>query len=434
MVLVTLSILAASIVAIARRHDVKLVLLLAGVALAVLGGQPLLGLDQFARSMVAPIVAPICAAMGFAAVLRATGCDRALARELLLPLRRWPWLALPGTVVVAYVFNLAVPSQAATAAALGPVALPLLRASGVPIGIATAALLLGASFGGDLLSPAAQDVLAIRGVAPIEPTAVHQRLLVAGMAGLAVATLWLCRVARRQRSSGDSAMPRDDDDAAPQARQRLLAAMPLLPIALLIPAAYGCPGLGWLVAPPSQPDLASWGHGLAVVRVMLLGSVLTALVAWRTGTTPSLSMFFDGMGNAYGSVIALTICAQVFGAGLAASGLQADVLSTLRGEQFRPLLAGSVPMALALLSGSGSGSILATAQVLFGDAEASPALDRDAALACLAGACGRTLSPAAAVVVCVAGLARIEVVALLRATAIPALLGAAVSLLVASLC
>lgn len=433
MVLVTLSILAASIVAIARRHDVKLVLLLAGVALAVLGGQPLLGLDQFARSMVAPIVAPICAAMGFAAVLRATGCDRALARELLLPLRRWPWLALPGTVVVAYVFNLAVPSQAATAAALGPVALPLLRASGVPIGIATAALLLGASFGGDLLSPAAQDVLAIRGVAPIEPTAVHRRLLVAGLAGLAVATLWLCRSARHQRSSEDAAMAQDDD-AAPRARQRLLAAMPLLPIALLIPAAYGCPGLGWLVAPPSHPDLASWGHGLAVVRVMLLGSVLTALIAWRTGTTPSLSMFFDGMGNAYGSVIALTICAQVFGAGLAASGLQADVLSTLRGEQFRPLLAGSVPLALALLSGSGSGSILATAQVLFGDAEASTTLDRDAALACLAGACGRTLSPAAAVVVCVAGLAQIEVVALLRATAMPALLGAAVSLLVASLC
>lgn len=433
MVLVTLSILAASIVAIARRHDVKLVLLLAGVALAVLGGQPLLGLDQFARSMVAPIVAPICAAMGFAAVLRATGCDRALARELLLPLRRWPWLALPGTVVVAYVFNLAVPSQAATAAALGPVALPLLRASGVPIGMAAAALLLGASFGGDLLSPAAQDVLAIRGVAPIEPTAVHRRVLVAGMAGLAVATLWLCRAARRQPRDGDIAMARGNDDA-PEARQRLLAAMPLLPIALLIPAAYGCPGLGWLVAPPNQPDLASWGHGLAVVRVMLLGSVLTALVAWRRGTTPSLSMFFDGMGTAYGSVIALTICAQVFGAGLAASGLQADVLSTLRGEQFRPLLAGGVPMALALLSGSGSGSILATAQVLLGGAEASTALDRDAALACLAGACGRTLSPAAAVVVCVAGLARIEVVALLRATAIPALLGTAVSLLVASLC
>lgn len=433
MVLVTLSILATSIVAIARRHDVKLVLLLAGVALAVLGGQPLLGLDQFARSMVAPIVAPICAAMGFAAVLRATGSDRALARELLRPLRRWPWLALPGTVVVAYVFNLAVPSQAATAAALGPVALPLLRTCAVPAPLAAAALLLGASFGGDLLSPAAQDVLAIRGVAPIEPTAVHQRLLVAGLTGLTVATFWLCRAARRQRSMGDAPTePRDED--VPEARQRLLAAMPLLPIALLIPAAYGCPGLGWLVALPSQPDLAAWGHGLAVVRVMLLGSVLTALVAWRRGTAPSLSMFFDGMGNAYGSVIALTICAQVFGAGLAASGLQADVLATLRGEQFRSLLSGSVPMALAMLSGSGSGSILATAQVLLGGAEAGTALDEDATLACLAGAFGRTVSPAAAVVVCVAGLARVEVVPLLRQVAVPVLLGAVVSLLVAGLC
>jgi DcuC family C4-dicarboxylate transporter len=80
LVLATL-IIATSLTLIVRRVDVRVVLIGAGLALAALSGRPLAIADTFARAMVAPMVAPICASMGFAAVLRATGCDRHLVHR-----------------------------------------------------------------------------------------------------------------------------------------------------------------------------------------------------------------------------------------------------------------------------------------------------------------------------------------------------------------
>jgi len=130
-------ILAVSLALVARRVDVRLVLIGAGLALAALGGRPLASADTFTRAMVAPMVAPICASMGFAAVLGLTGCDRHLVRLLLAPLRRARRAVLPGTILAAYLVNLAVPSQSSTAAMLGPVLLPALLL-GAAASIATA--------------------------------------------------------------------------------------------------------------------------------------------------------------------------------------------------------------------------------------------------------------------------------------------------------
>ena len=92
LVLATL-IIATSLALIVRRVDVRVVLIGAGLALAALSGRPMAIADTFARAMVAPMVAPICASMGFAAVLRATGCDRHLVHLLIRPLdaqAAWP--------------------------------------------------------------------------------------------------------------------------------------------------------------------------------------------------------------------------------------------------------------------------------------------------------------------------------------------------------
>ncbi|MGH7569642.1 MAG: hypothetical protein ACREL9_11885 [Gemmatimonadales bacterium] len=88
MIVVTLLIVTATIVALVRRVEVRLVLLGAGALMALVAGQPLATFDTFTRAMVAAMVAPICAAMGFAAVMSATGCDRHLVHLLLAPVRR----------------------------------------------------------------------------------------------------------------------------------------------------------------------------------------------------------------------------------------------------------------------------------------------------------------------------------------------------------
>lgn len=416
-----LATLATAVAAVGRGVEVRLVLLAAGAAMAAFAGAPLLAADAFARALVAPIVAPICASLGFAAVLTATGCDRALARVLLGPAVRWPWLCVPAAALAAYLVNVAVPSQAGTAAVLGPLALPLLRAARVHAAPAAAAVLFGASFGGDLLSPGAQDVVAVTGATAAQARALQDHLLPASLAGLLVGTAWLTLRARRDAP----APPADAAADLPPLRpvDLLRATVPLLPVGLLLAAQAGSAPLQWLLQPPTTGPADAWSGALAIVRAMLVGAAIAAATSWPT-LRDGAARFFDGMGQAYAGVIALTVCAQVFGAGLAACGVASALLAATPAAAHGALCA-AFPFGLSLLSGSGSGSVLASAQALLAGMPAGPDVDRGAAFACLGGAFGRTLSPAAAVVACVAGLARVEVVALLRAVAPPLLLGAA---------
>ena len=168
--------------AVLRRVDVRLVLILAALALALdvgvaaavraLVGGPegeatgalaafaALGLPlaQIVRTFLATLadekfVVPICTSMGYAHVLRETGCDKHLVELLVKPLRHFRPLVLPGIVLVGFVVNVPLISQASTAVASGIVLVPLARAAGIaPITIG-AALALGCSIGGELLNP-----------------------------------------------------------------------------------------------------------------------------------------------------------------------------------------------------------------------------------------------------------------------------------------
>ncbi len=412
-----------------RQVDVRLVLLATALLLALLAGQPLLVADTFTRAMVAAMVAPICAAMGFAAVSSATGCDAHLVNLLLAPIRRVPWLATPGGILAAYLVNMAVPSQASTAAALGPILVPLLVASGQSATVAGAALILGASFGGDLLNPGAQDVQSVAGSAGLSAQAVSARVIPASIAGALVAALSFTLLNRA--APGEPASSRSRD-AEPLPRIDLVrAAIPVVPIALLLAAYGGFGPLAWLVAVPPGAEWASLANALPVVRAMLIGAMLAALVSWREVALVTRSLF-DGMGKAYGNIISLTITAQCFGAGIAAVGIAAALLRVARDSGALEVLAGGFPWALATLSGSGSGPILTFGQTFLPHVDASQAPEKLGALACLGGSFGRTMSPVAAVVIYTSGLVGVPPLPLIRRL-LPALLaGGAVALALAA--
>src|SRR5688500_20333590 len=103
-----------------RRVDVRLVLLGAGLAMALLAGSPLAIADTFTRAMVTAMVAPICASMGFAALMHATGCDRHLVHALLAPRLRLGWLVVPGGSLSAHVVAPAWPAPGPTSSPLPP--------------------------------------------------------------------------------------------------------------------------------------------------------------------------------------------------------------------------------------------------------------------------------------------------------------------------
>lgn len=409
-------IIAGTVYLMVRRVEVRLVLLGAGFLMTLIAGKPLAIADTFTRGMVTAMVAPICAAMGFAAVMKATGCDRHLVHLLLAPIRRVRWLLVPGGILVAYLVNMAVPSQTSTAAALGPILVPILLASGYTPIVAGAALVLGASFGGDLLNPGAQDVQAIAGAVSVSAPELSARLIPASLAGAVVAAL-VFAVLNRSRENGNEGEPLvkpPAEEADAEFRLDPVRAMvPLVPVALLLAGYGGVPFLRWLIEPPPGEEWLFLANALPVVRAMLIGTLLAALVAHRDiqGQTRAL---FEGMGTAYGTIISLTITAQCFGAGIAAMGVSEALINVAKASGSLTLLAGAFPWALSVLSGSGSGPILTFAQTflahMVGDADTVTL----AAMACFGGAFGRTMSPVAAVVVYSAALVGVSPVLLVR--------------------
>lgn len=425
-------IIVAAIALMAKRVDVRLVLLGSGLAMAVLAGTPLVIADTFTRGMVTAMVAPICASMGFAALMNATGCDRHLVHALLAPVRRFTWLVVPGGILAAYFVNMAVPSQASTAAALGPILVPLYLASGRTAAVAGAALVLGASFGGDLLNPGAQDIQAVAGVSGLPAAELSARIIPASLAGIVMATLVFTLLnARREAVPGETAaiVPTPVDEPVMRVNP-LKAAIPLIPITLLLAAYAGWNPLAWLVAPPPGDEWRPLAGALPVVRAMLIGALVGLVVTWREVMRVTKA-FFDGMGLAYASIISLTITAQCFGAGIAAVGL-ADALlrAAMASNALVPLSVG-FPWGLSLLSGSGSGPILAFAQTFLTQIGADDAPVTLAAVACFGGAFGRTMSPVSAVVVYSSGLVGESPLTVIRHL-LPALMaGAAVAIGVA---
>jgi C4-dicarboxylate transporter, DcuC family len=435
--IVALLIVALAVVLMVRRVDVRLVLLGAGLAMATLAGRPLAVADTFARAMVATMVAPICASMGFAAVLAITGCDRHLVRLLLLPLRRARWAVLPGGIATAYLVNLAVPSQSSAAAMLGPILLPLMVAAGARRDVAGAALVLGSSFGGDLLNPGAQDVQALAGVTGLPAADLSARVIPAGLCGVAVAAVTFPLLNRRgpaDEGAGPVVAPSGEDDASPNGPLRPIKAMiPLIPVALLLLAHAGWAPTAWLLRVPPGDDGRAMAGALPVVRAMLVG-VLAAAVASCRDLPRLADGLFRGMGAAYGNIIALTIAAQCFGAGVAAVGLGDALLHHAGGSRGgMSALAVAFPWGLATLSGSGSGPVLAFAQVCLVPLGPRPGAATLGALTCLAAAFGRTMSPVSAVVVCGAGLVGVAPLAVVRRLLPALVLGASASLGVALL-
>ena len=116
---------------------------------------------------------------------------------------------------------------------------------------------------------------------------------------------------------------------------------------------------------------------------------------------------------------------------MAAIGLAEALLNLASASNALVPLAAGFPWALSILSGSGSGPILAFAQTFLTQVSAADAPVTLGAVACLGGAFGRTMSPVSAVVVYGAGLVATPPLQVIRHL-LPALLGGgAVALAVA---
>lgn len=409
-----------AISAIARRVDVRIALFVAALALGALAQRTDVIVRTFLDTFTSDqFVVPICTAMGFAYVLRQSGCDAHLVRLLSAPLRRARWLLIPGSVVVGFCVNVSIISQASTAVAVGTVLIPLLRAGGLSPTAVGSALLLGASLGGELLNPGAPELRTISERLMVEGGDVVRAVAPLLAVHLVVTTLvfWIL-TARVERGAVVVSAPSTDERI-----DYIKAIVPLVPLVLL--AAVGPPfefvevPRHWLVG---EANARSFGNRL-IGAAMLVGVAAVVLAVPRS--TPLVAKeFFAGAGYGFTNIVSLIVTAQCFAKGVELIGLASLIGQTVTSQpELLWIIAAAVSFGFALLCGSG----MATTQGLFGffaqaGGPITKLLDVGAVVA-IASAAGRTSSPVAAVVLMCATLTDSEPLAIARRVAGPLAIG-----------
>lgn len=443
--------IALAVIAIYYQLEVRLVLLVTAFFLGCLAGVPQAIIQRFWATFTdEKFVVPICSAMGFAYVLKDTGCDRHLVHLLVNPLKKIRMLLIPGTVLVGFLVNMPIVSQTSTAVSIGTVIIPILLAARISPVTVGAAVLLGSSVGGELLNPGAPELRTTieesMKAAPafgFDPAIFDKdrcvrRILPLNLMTLFVATgvFWLLSWRHEKAiEAQDEAMA--TTPVTDNFRVNLLkAAVPIVPLLILYLTAppfnlFEVP-FDWLESVPRSQAPPGRFESRLIGTAMLIGVILAAAVSWKRSLN-SVSAFFEGAGYGFTHIISLIVIAQCFGEGIKRIGL--DVVVGQLIDQAPGMLipmAGTLPLGFAALCGSG----MAATQSLFGFfVEPAFRLDVDpthvGSVVSIAAAAGRTMSPVAAVTLMSASMTGTNPLVLARRVALPLLCGVAAMVVLA---
>lgn len=411
------------------KKDTKTVLIGVGLVLCVLCLKPLDGLGAFTSYMTkAGLIKAICASMGFAFVMKFTGCDRALVNLLTRPLGNIGFLLIPIVVALTYFINIAIPSAAGCSAAVGATLIPVMMAAGVKPEMAGAAVFAG-TFGSVLSPGSAHNVFVADMVKAHNPSYTVQDIIAVQFSSAITAlivvlivmsiTAIVCKdytkgvnyLAQKEGGVNSVASNSAEDsnlDAQPQKINVLYALMPLVPLVILV---IGGTSL-------NQVSFLKWTK-MGVAEAMLLGAILTIAVT-LTDPQKITKEFFKGMGSAYAEIIGIIIAAGVFVAGLSACGAIDFVIEWLKNEQGYVKFGGTfVPFFMGVVTGSGDAASMAfnTAVTVHADALGFEQ-DKLGMAVAISGALGRSASPIAGACIVCAGLAMVSPIQIAKRTAL----------------
>ena len=411
------------------KKDTKTVLIGVGLVLCVLCLKPLDGLNAFTSYMTkAGLIKAICASMGFAFVMKFTGCDRALVNLLTRPLGNIGFLLIPIVVALTYFINIAIPSAAGCSAAVGATLIPVMMAAGVKPEMAGAAVFAG-TFGGVLSPGSAHNVFVADMVKAHNPSYTVQDVIGVQFSSAITAlivvlivisiTAIVCKDYTKgvnylaQKEGGVNSVASNSADGSnldsqPQKINVLYALMPLVPLVILV---IGGTSL-------NQVSFLKWTK-MGVAEAMLLGAILTIAVT-LTDPQKITKEFFKGMGSAYAEIIGIIIAAGVFVAGLSACGAIDFVIEWLKNEQGYVKFGGTfVPFFMGIVTGSGDAASMAfnTAVTVHADALGFEQ-DKLGMAVAISGALGRSASPIAGACIVCAGLAMVSPIQIAKRTAL----------------
>lgn len=402
--------------AIIKKFETRLVLFLSGVAMAALSGNPMAAITAFSAAMVnSGLVPVICTVMGFAFVMKLTKCDAHLVHLLAGALGRFRIILIPGTVIVTFLINIALPSAAGCGAAVGAIMIPTLIGSGINPVMAACAVLAGTW--GSVFNPGSAHVPFIAKLGNTDVMTVIAGHTMASIIGVVVIAVMLTIIARflKEDGSGETGSGMAAKTDVDFKVSYLKAIVPIIPLLLLV---LGSKQIKLL------PEIS-------VPAAMLIGTALGFAVT-LTKVDEISKQFFDGMGNAYGNVIGIIIAAAVFTKGMELIGLTAALITAMKSSEAIARLAATFgPFIIAVLGGSGDAATLAfngaitphAAQFGFGILPMG-------SQAFIAGALGRSMSPVAGVAIVCAGLAQVNPIEMAKRNAGPMIVAAVISMFI----
>lgn len=409
----------ATVWALIKRYETRLVLMTSGMVMALLSLKPLMAFQQFDKSMTNPaLIIAICSAMGFAAVISLTKCDLHLVALLTKPLRRMGVFLLPACAAVTGVVSIAIPSTAGCCAAVAPTLIPLMVRAGFHPAVAAAAVV--GAITPAMVNPGISHNVFVAKLADMDVMTFigHFSPVTFGLSALIIVILTLvCVIYRDYCPNKDmsqfqtAATKTDGLPELPSNPRLLLAVAPLVPVVILIVASLWAPQMK-----------------LSVATAMLIGMIY-AMAVTRTRPDEGIKQFFNGMGKGYANILGIIIAAGVFAAGLRASGVIDLFINYLTEAQSVARLGGALgPFVLALMTGSGDAAAFAFNEAVTPHAaQFGMTIEGLGYLAALAGGLGRLASPLAGGMILVAGIAGVNPMDIVKRTA-PAMVAALIVL------
>ena len=182
----------ATIYLLIKKYETRTVLIGVGLVMATITLNPMGALDAFAKQMTSGgLIMAICSSMGFAYVMKYTECDTHLVHLLTKPLGGLKFFLIPIATIITFFINIAIPSAAGCAAAVGATLIPVLKSAGVRPATAGAAILAGTF--GSMMSPGSSHSAMISEMSGLTITEVNLShapyTIIAGAIGAVVLTI-----------------------------------------------------------------------------------------------------------------------------------------------------------------------------------------------------------------------------------------------------
>ncbi len=391
-----------------KKYDTKLVLLVAGVFMATVALEPMIAFDSFAKRMTTGgLIQSICSVLGFAAVMKITECDKHLINLLAGLLKKAGIFLVPVATLLTFAINVALPSAAGCAAAVGSIFIPLLIYSGVRPVMAAAAVFSGTY--GSMLNPGLSHNPFIAKLAGISVLDVIDNHKLAVIVSIVIASIVLGMLAIYLKEHKGYVSEDEDFKISTDFKVNpLFAFINIIPLIILI--------LGFTGTVPMLK--------MGVAQAMLIG-IFVAVILTRTNPSEVSKKFFDGMGGAYANILGIIITATVFVSGLKALGAVDVFIDFLISNPNLAGIGATVgPFLLAIVVGSGDAAAFAFNEAVTPHAESLGMKIQDmGSLSAISGAIGRTMSPLAGAVIVCAGFAKVDTIDVVKRTALGMILG-----------